>query len=96
MTRHIEEAWREDIAMRTYGMEPKHPGVRAYEANAHEIKAGRIYEDAKVKIDAIAVAHGTWPDAFGYRVETPDRVIVISGDTNRRRRWPRRAVAATF
>jgi ribonuclease Z len=81
MTRHIEEAWREDIAMRTYGMEPGHAGARAYRAVPHEIQAGRVYEDDKVKIDAIAVPHGTWPEAFGYRIQTVDRVIVISGDT---------------
>lgn len=81
MAEHIEAAWREDIAMRTYGMEPRHTGADAYRAVVHEIKPGRVYEDAKVKVDAIAVPHGTWPAAFGYRFETPDRVIVISGDT---------------
>jgi ribonuclease BN (tRNA processing enzyme) len=24
--------------------------------------------------------HGSWPQAFGYRIDTPDRSIVISGD----------------
>ena len=24
--------------------------------------------------------HGAWPNAFGYRFTTPDRVVVISGD----------------
>jgi ribonuclease BN (tRNA processing enzyme) len=27
------------------------------------------------------VKHGSWDQAFGYRFETPDRTIVISGDT---------------
>jgi ribonuclease BN (tRNA processing enzyme) len=26
------------------------------------------------------VHHGSWPQAFGYRIDTPDRSIVISGD----------------
>jgi ribonuclease BN (tRNA processing enzyme) len=82
MTTNILEAWREDIAIRTYGLEPKHAGPRAYEAVPHEISAGRVYEDDKVKVDAIAVTHGTWPQAFGYRFQTADRVIVISGDTS--------------
>ena len=29
-----------------------------------------------------AVPHGEVPYAFGYRFETPDRTIVISGDTS--------------
>ena len=29
----------------------------------------------------IPVPHGSWPEAFGYRFQSPDRTIVISGDT---------------
>ena len=28
-----------------------------------------------------AVKHGAWRQAFGYRFQTPDRTIVVSGDT---------------
>jgi ribonuclease BN (tRNA processing enzyme) len=80
MARHIVEAWQEDIAVRIDGGEPKHPGTP--QPITHEINAGRIYEDAKVKIDAIAVAHGAWKDAFGYRFITADRTVVVSGDTS--------------
>jgi ribonuclease BN (tRNA processing enzyme) len=79
MSRHIEEAWREDIAMRLYGLEPQ--SSRNYRAVTHDIKAGRIFEDSRVRVDAIPVPHGSWPEAFGYRFHTPDRSIVISGDT---------------
>jgi len=34
-----------------------------------------------VKVEAFSVPHGSWPNAFGYRFTTPDKVIVISGDT---------------
>jgi ribonuclease BN (tRNA processing enzyme) len=34
-----------------------------------------------VTVNAFAVAHGSWDQAFGYRFETADRTIVISGDT---------------
>src|SRR5207302_274724 len=27
------------------------------------------------------VSHGRWPHAYGYRFQTPDRSVVISGDT---------------
>lgn len=79
MTRHIEEAWRDDVAMRLFGAEPQ--SSRGYRADAHTIEAGRIYEDERVQVDAIPVEHGSWPEAFGFRFETEDRTIVISGDT---------------
>lgn len=79
MTRHIEAAWRDDIAMRLYGLEPQYS--RNYRAIAHEIQPGRVYDDGVVRVDAIAVAHGSWPEALAYRFQTPDRTIVISGDT---------------
>jgi hypothetical protein len=31
-------------------------------------------------VKAFHVNHGDVPQAFGYRIETPDRAIVISGD----------------
>jgi len=79
MTKHIEAAWQDDIAIRLYGLEPQR--TRNYRAVVHQIKPGRIYDDGNVKVDAIAVAHGSWPDAFAYRFQTADRTIVISGDT---------------
>lgn len=79
MTSHIEAAYRQDIEMRLHGGEPRKSD---YKAVVHEIrKAGVVYQDARVKVEAIVVAHGTWPVALGYRVTTPDRTIVISGDT---------------
>lgn len=80
MAQSIESAWKEDIAIRRDGGEPKHPGTP--HAEVHEIAAGQVYDDERVKIDAIAVPHGSWPVAFGYRIQTPDKVIVISGDTS--------------
>jgi len=32
-------------------------------------------------VTAFAVKHGTWDQAFGYRFDTPDRSIVVGGDT---------------
>jgi len=79
MTSHIEEAWREDIGNRLYGLEPQR--TRNYRALVHEIGPGIVYEDPVVTVEAFRVTHGTWPDAFGYRFETPDGVVVVSGDT---------------
>jgi ribonuclease BN (tRNA processing enzyme) len=79
MTEHLEQAYKADIDIRLHGGEPQ--TTRNYRANVREIKAGQIYEDARVRVDAIAVQHGTWPEAFAYRFRTTDRTIVISGDT---------------
>lgn len=79
MAAHIEAAWQDDIALRLYGLEPQH--TRNYRAIVHEIKPGLIFQDSKVAVHAIPVAHGSWPEAFAYSFQTPDRRIVISGDT---------------
>src|SRR5262249_19718501 len=52
-----------------------------YKVYAHEIRPGIIYRDNNVTVKAFLVDHGSWRQAFGYRFETPDRTIVISGDT---------------
>ncbi|MGQ7246308.1 MBL fold metallo-hydrolase [Halomonas sp. V046] len=44
---------------------------------------GLVFEDEYVRISAFDVPHGSWGPghAFGYRIEAPDKTIVISGDT---------------
>jgi ribonuclease Z len=34
-----------------------------------------------VRVIAFAVPHAGWDHAYGYRIETADRTIVVSGDT---------------
>lgn len=48
--------------------------------DATDINAGQIYEDDKVQVVAFRVKHGSL-NAFGYKFYTPDKTIVISGDT---------------
>ena len=79
MIDHIIAAWCEDIAIRTNGLEHETPG--GYRVAVHEIDPGVIYDSAGVKVTAIPVLHGAWKEAFGYRIDTPGRTIVISGDT---------------
>jgi len=79
MTAHLLAAYKEDIAIRINGLE--HGNATGYRVNAHEIKPGTVYEDSKVKVTAFLVRHGSWPQAFGYRFDTPGRSIVVSGDT---------------
>ncbi len=83
MTSHISQAYKEDVRVRLEGLEPANPN--GYLVNAHEIDPGIlpavIYTDSLVTVTAFPVKHGAWPQAYGYRFVTPDRVIVISGDT---------------
>jgi ribonuclease Z len=81
MTKHLVAAYAEDIRVRLDGLEPAN--TTGYRVNAHEVQPGEIYKDSKVTVRAFAVPHGSWKHAYGYRFETPDRVIVISGDTTR-------------
>lgn len=81
MVGHLRSAYRADIDMRLYGMEPANDG--GHRADARDVRPGVVFEDERVTVTAFSVSHGSWPasQAFGYRFETPDRVIVVSGDT---------------
>jgi ribonuclease BN (tRNA processing enzyme) len=79
MTGHLHAAFAEDIRIRIDGYEPAN--TTGHEVVAHEVEPGVVYEDANVRVTAFTVPHGTWEHAFGYRFETADRTIVISGDT---------------
>ena len=79
MTNHLLAAYSEDIEIRTRGLERE---VASYlRVNVHEIQPAVIYEKEGVRVTAIRVPHGSWKNAFAYRVDTPDRSILISGDT---------------
>ena len=82
MTEHLVAAHRDDFEARsrdrrlyTVGAFPEGHGV-----NAHEIRPGIVYTDANVRVTAFPTKHAL--ESYGYRFETADRSIVISGDTN--------------
>ena len=79
MTSALLEAYREDIRIRVEGPEQLQRDLVVVET--HEIEPGLIYEDAVIRVEAFAVPHGTWEHAFGFKLITADRTIVISGDT---------------
>lgn len=79
MANHIKAAYAKDYDVRINGLERGKP--LGYEIQVHEVKPGVVYKDANVTVTAFAVAHGSWDYAYGYRFDTPDRSIVISGDT---------------
>jgi ribonuclease BN (tRNA processing enzyme) len=78
MTDHLLAAYEQDIRIRIDGLEPAN--TEGYKVNVHEIAPGVIYEDELVRVTAFPVEHGSWRQAFGFRFDTPDRSIVISGD----------------
>jgi ribonuclease BN (tRNA processing enzyme) len=80
MTDHVLQAWSEDVDVRLKDLEPAKPA--GYKVNVHEIAGpGIVFKDSRVTVRAFRVRHGVWPTAYGYRFDTPDRSIVISGDT---------------
>lgn len=79
MADHIVKAYAQDIQLRLNGGEPSNK--TGWRVNTHEIRPGVVYQDRNVTVKAFPVRHGQWKEAFGYRFETPDRVIVISGDS---------------
>lgn len=78
MTSHILEAYKEDIDIRLNGLEKGEP--EGYLVNVHEVNSGVIYKDSNIIVKAFQVNHGSWKSALGYRFETADKVIVVSGD----------------
>ena len=84
MTAHILEAYRVDFESRSKQYQEKlyktGSSPEGHAVNAHEIKPGVVYQDANVKVTAFATKHTM--ESYGYRFDTPDRSIVISGDTN--------------
>lgn len=79
MTEHILAAWQQDEDVRVNGLE--HEPAAGYSVNVHEIQPGVVYDSGGVRITAFPVLHGNWKEAYGYRIDTPTRSVVISGDT---------------
>lgn len=80
MTEHILQAYRIDIETRTNSEGDRRGNPEGWRVNAHEIKSGVVYEDSKVKVTAFPTKHAM--ESYGFRFDTPDRSIVISGDTS--------------
>jgi ribonuclease Z len=60
---------------------PGGPTRDGWQAKVREAAPGEVFRDARVTVRAFQVPHSEWPSAYGYRIDTPDRSIVISGDT---------------
>lgn len=79
MTDHLLAAYTEDIRIRT-GTGGEREGSPGPQVHVHEISPGVVYRDSLVTVTAFHVHHGTWEQSFGFRFQTPDKDIVISGD----------------
>lgn len=79
MTRQFFEMNAYDISTRIAdeGRVPLAPLVHVHEFST----GGLVLEDENLKVTAVLVKHQPVVPAFGYRFETRDRSIVISGDT---------------
>ncbi len=82
MTEHLFEAYSADFETRTKdrGLYSRGSFPEGHKVNAHEIRPGVVYKDANVTVTAFPTKHAM--ESYGYRFDTPDRSIVISGDTN--------------
>ena len=78
MTDHLLKAYKVDIDFRINGFEKANEV--GYRVETQEINSGVIYRDDRVTVEAFPVSHGTL-ESYGFKFTTPDRVIVISGDT---------------
>ena len=77
----MEAMLASDIRFRRGGIQPlaRPDGYRVQET---EIESGPILDEDGIVVEAFEVTHGAARPAFGYRIATPDRTIVISGDTS--------------
>jgi ribonuclease BN (tRNA processing enzyme) len=79
MTKHVLKAWEVDIEGRINGLNQHNQ--TGYNVDAREIALGVVHRDRNITVTAFPARHEEMTDSFSYRFETPDRTIVISGDT---------------
>lgn len=69
-----------DRRIRGAGTQPLQD-AEGFRVDVTEIDSGVVLEKDGIKIEAFEVNHGDVKPAYGYRITTADKVIVISGDT---------------
>lgn len=73
------QAYEIDIDFRINGFEKAN--YIGYKTDVCEINQGIIYQDEYVSVEAFTANHGTL-ESYSYKFITPNKVIVISGDTS--------------
>jgi ribonuclease Z len=79
MAKHLSQAFAFDVRIRQSAPDPL--PAKGVEIDAKDVEQGEIYNDGSARISAFLVDHGTVKPAFGYRVDSADHAVVISGDT---------------
>ena len=79
MVKKINEAYEKTIGIELFSLQ--HLSPAGWKSITQEIMPGNDYHDDNVTITAFENNHGTWDYSYGYRITTPDRVIILSGDT---------------
>ncbi|MFQ6037032.1 MAG: MBL fold metallo-hydrolase [Candidatus Aminicenantales bacterium] len=79
MKENLLKAYAKDINTRINRQKTTNP--TGWQVHVHEVSPGLVYEDTRVAVTAFPVSHGSWWSCYGYRFETPDLSVVISGDT---------------
>ncbi|WP_201574496.1 MULTISPECIES: MBL fold metallo-hydrolase [Psychrobacter] len=81
MTNGYYEMQKLDIDLRTGGNQPVSDPTM-YKVAVNEIpKDGIVFDNNNVTVEAFSVNHGDIEPAYGYKITTPDKTIVFSGDT---------------
>ncbi len=77
MIDHIQDAYRVNTREHL-SAHPASPG--GFLADVKSVQAGLVYGDERVQVYALEADHGDM-EAFSYKFVTPDKTIVLSGDT---------------
>jgi len=79
--KHVLDAWSEDIAIRKeHSQRSSEPGVEIISFSASN-NVEEVWSMDAIKVLACKVHHEPVFPAVGYRIESPDGVIAITGDT---------------
>ena len=79
MATHLTEAYSADIENRRTGLQPHNEN--GWMVDAHDVTGAVVYRDSNVTVTAYETPHANWQHALGYRFDTRDRSVVISGDS---------------
>lgn len=81
MSEGVYEMMAPDLEARFSGNQPI-KDREGYKAKVTEFsEGGTVFNQNGIRIDAFEVSHGSLAHAFGYKIVTEDKTIVISGDT---------------
>lgn len=81
MTNGYYDMQKTDITLRTSGNQPVRDPTMYQVAVNEIVKDGVIFNNNNITVEAFSVDHGDIDPAYGYKITTPDKTIVFSGDS---------------